>query len=95
MKKFILERHAYAPELNQLIFDNGATMPAPKITSIKEARKELFSPAKNGKLALINYKNKDNPSLNRTYSGYCGNGCRFFCFMGNAVTDHETGRYFL
>lgn len=28
MKKFILERYAYAPELNRIHFANGATMAA-------------------------------------------------------------------
>lgn len=42
MKKFILERHAYAPELNRIHFTNGATMATPHCKSIAEVKQKYF-----------------------------------------------------
>ena len=37
-----LEVHHYAPELNKLHLRNRQTLPAPGITTIKEAKARLF-----------------------------------------------------
>lgn len=42
MKKFILERHAYAPELNRIIFASGAAMATPHCVSISEVKQKYF-----------------------------------------------------
>ena len=42
MKKFILERHAYAPEINRIIFANGATMATPYCTTLSEVKQKYF-----------------------------------------------------
>jgi len=36
--RLTLERHKYAPELNRIHFPNGASRPAPGITSIRQYR---------------------------------------------------------
>lgn len=73
MRKFGIERHQYAPELNKIIFDNGATMAAPYITEISEAKRRYFAPLRPGRYCVIDYINSDYPSLNRTYCGYTQN----------------------
>ena len=73
MRKFKLEIHKYAPELNRAIFDNGATMDAGNSTTISDFRRANFAPAKPGRYCRIDYINDCNPSLNRTYQGYTTN----------------------
>ena len=70
MKKFILELHRYAPELNKAIFDNGATMDAGNATTIRDFKRANFAPVKPGRYCRIEYINDSNPSLNRIYQGY-------------------------
>jgi len=42
MKSFALETHAYAPELNKVHFENGATLPAANLKTIKEVKDFYF-----------------------------------------------------
>ena len=73
MRKFTLERHAYAPELNKIIFDNGPTMAAPYMTEISDVKRRYFAPMKPGRYCSIDYINAQYPSLNRNYCGYTEN----------------------
>jgi hypothetical protein len=72
--KIILERHAYAPELNKAhIVRKGAivaSLPVPGATSIREARKALFQPRKPGRWACV-HSERSAPwhGLNRTIAG--------------------------
>lgn len=71
MRKFILERHNYAPELNKIHFDNGVIMRVGNLGSLADIKKFLFAaPTKQGKFIRIKYTNSDNPSLNKNYKGF-------------------------
>jgi len=90
MRKFKLERHEYAPELNKIHFEGGAVMPAPGIRTIQDARRKYFAPLKKrGKYAVIEYRNDEHPCLNQTYRGFCGNGYRSI----RAVLKHAQKRH--
>jgi hypothetical protein len=67
MKKFILERHAFAPELNRIHFENGASMKTPCCTSIKEVKNKYFKPYKIKLYCLIEstYSDSEYQSLNK------------------------------
>ena len=57
MPKFKLETHTYAPELNRIIFPNGATLPAANLHTIKEAKDFWFRPKAAAKLVVITATN--------------------------------------
>lgn len=67
-----LESHQYAPELNKLHLRNGAMIPAPGATTIRDARKALFKPlARKGHHVTIakTYESAADQWLNDTISG--------------------------
>ncbi|MGL4206350.1 MAG: hypothetical protein ACRCRW_09580 [Aeromonadaceae bacterium] len=68
-----LEVHRYAPELNKLHLRNRQTLPAPGITTIKEAKARLFSRWQPGHQVTIIVNHPDNVSLSRLYRGRLAN----------------------
>ncbi|WP_339012062.1 hypothetical protein [Aeromonas popoffii] len=64
-----LEVHRYAPELNKLHLRNRQTLPAPGITSIKDAKACLFSRWQQGHQVTITVSHPDYINLSRLYRG--------------------------
>lgn len=64
-----LEVHRYAPELNKLHLRNRQTLPAPGITTIKEAKARLFSLWQPGHQVTITVHHPDYINLSRLYRG--------------------------
>lgn len=64
-----LKVHRYAPELNRLHLRNRQTLPAPGITTIKEAKARLFSRWQPGHLVTITVSHPDYVNLSRLYRG--------------------------
>lgn len=62
-----LEAHRYAPELNRLHLRNRQTLPAPGITTIKEAKAKLFGCWQPGHQVTISHP--DYINLARLYRG--------------------------
>ncbi len=72
--RIILERHAYAPELNTAYVGPTRTaIRAPGCTSIAQVRAKLFTPLKyKGRFVILRAVNvPEHSSCNRTISGYC------------------------
>ena len=72
--KIILERHAYAPELNKAyIGPRKSELKVPSCTSIKEVRQRYFAPLKyTGRhVTLQSVYPEDSAWLNRTRQGFC------------------------
>ena len=65
--KFSIERHAYAPELNKIHFNNGGALKAPSIKSIKEARKKITETGADLIIAndIGSKRYKENPQNNK------------------------------
>lgn len=70
MRRFILLKHTYAPEMNRIMFDNGVQMPTPGLTTLQQVKKQYFAPVRHGKFVEAVYDNADHPTLSRFYSGY-------------------------
>ncbi|MGL5305910.1 MULTISPECIES: hypothetical protein [Aeromonas] len=64
-----LEVHRYAPELNKLHLRNRQTLPAPGLTTIKEAKARLFSRWQPGHQVTITVSHPDYINLSRLYRG--------------------------
>ena len=64
-----LEVHRYAPELNKLHLRNRQTLPAPGITTIKEAKARLFGRWQPGHQVTITVSHPDYVNLSRLYRG--------------------------
>ncbi|MGX5836005.1 hypothetical protein ACWIJ6_17950 [Aeromonas piscicola] len=64
-----LEAHRYAPELNKLHLHNRQTLPAPGITTIKEAKARLFGRWQPEHQVTITVSHPDYISLSRLYRG--------------------------
>ncbi|MGN5107615.1 hypothetical protein ACTG18_04715 [Aeromonas hydrophila] len=64
-----LEVHRYAPEFNKLHLRNRQTLPAPGITTIKEAKARLFSRWQPGHQMTITVSHPDYINLFRLYRG--------------------------
>jgi hypothetical protein len=64
-----LEVHRYAPELNKLHLRNRQTLPAPGITTIKEAKAHLFSRWQPGHQVIITVHHPDYVNISRRYRG--------------------------
>ncbi|MGL6007256.1 hypothetical protein [Aeromonas sobria] len=64
-----LEVHRYAPELNKLHLRNRQTLPAPGITTIKEAKARLFSRWQPEHQITITVSHPDYINLSRLYRG--------------------------
>ena len=64
-----LEVHRYAPELNKLHLRNRQTLPAPGITTIKEAKARLFGCWQPGHQVTITVSHPDYVNLSRLYRG--------------------------
>ncbi|ELI6422801.1 hypothetical protein RRM51_002221 [Aeromonas veronii] len=64
-----LEVHRYTPELNKLHLRNRQTLPAPGITTIKEARARLFGHWLPGHQVTITVHHHDYVNLSRLYRG--------------------------
>lgn len=64
-----LEVHRYAPELNKLHLRNRQTLPAPGITTIKEAKARLFGRWQPGLQVTITVSHPDYINLSRLYRG--------------------------
>ncbi|MGR1254960.1 hypothetical protein [Aeromonas veronii] len=62
-----LEVHRYAPELNTLHLRNRQTLPAPGITTIKEAKASLFGHWQPGHQVTITVSHPDYVNLSRLY----------------------------
>ncbi|MFB2713825.1 hypothetical protein ACE1BU_23725 [Aeromonas veronii] len=62
-----LEVHRYAPELNTLHLRNRQTLPAPGITTIREAKARLFSRWQPGHQVTITVSHPDYVNLSRLY----------------------------
>jgi hypothetical protein len=60
-----LEVHRYAPELNKLHLRNRQTLPAPGITTIKEAKARLFGRWQPGHQVTITVSHPDYVNLYR------------------------------
>ncbi|MFQ2233764.1 hypothetical protein [Aeromonas hydrophila] len=68
-----LEVHRYAPELNKLHLRNRQTLPAPCITTIKEAKARLFSRWQPVHQVTITVSHPDYINLSRFYRGRLAN----------------------
>ena len=97
--KISIERHLYAPELNKIIFLNGASIKAPSITSIKEARAKILKKPKTGLMCVAEsvYMEKEFQNLNRVVaSGFCESRLEAYKFTrqfkqkGGALLDGRT-----
>ncbi|MGE6102957.1 hypothetical protein ACLHZT_04985 [Aeromonas veronii] len=64
-----LEVHHYAPELNKLHLRNRQTLPAPGITTIKEAKARLFGHWLLGHQVTITVSHPDYITFSRRYRG--------------------------
>lgn len=64
-----LEVHRYAPELNRLHLRNHQSLPAPGITTIKDAKALLFSRWQPGHLVTITINHPNVSNLYRRYQG--------------------------
>lgn len=64
-----LEVHHYAPELNKLHLRNRQTLPAPGITTIKEAKARLFGSWQPGHQVTITVSHPNYINLSRLYRG--------------------------
>ncbi|MCX0445434.1 hypothetical protein [Aeromonas veronii] len=64
-----LEVHRYAPELNRLHLRYRQTLPAPGITTIKEAKARLFSRWQPGHQVTITVSHLDYFIFSRLYRG--------------------------
>ncbi|MGL6003318.1 hypothetical protein [Aeromonas sobria] len=64
-----LEVHRYASELNKLHLRNRQSLPAPGITTIKEAKARLFSRWQPGHQVTITVSHPDYINLSRLYRG--------------------------
>ena len=64
-----LEVHRYAPELNKLHLRNRQTLPAPGITTIREAKARLFGRWQPGHQVTITVSHPDYVNLSRLYRG--------------------------
>ncbi len=64
-----LEVHRYAPELNKLHLRNRQTLPAPGITTIKQAKARLFARWQPGHQVTITVSHPDYINLSRLYRG--------------------------
>ena len=64
-----LEVHRYAPELNRLHLRNRQALPAPGITTIKEAKARLFGRWQSGHQVTITVSHPDYVNLSRLYRG--------------------------
>ncbi|MGL5525085.1 MAG: hypothetical protein ACRDCY_15015 [Aeromonas veronii] len=64
-----LEVHRYAPELNTLHLRNRQTLPAPGVTTIKEAKTRLFSRWQPGHQVTITIGHPEYINLSRLYRG--------------------------
>ena len=64
-----LEVHRYAPELNKLHLRNRQTLPAPGITTIREAKARLFGCWQPGHQVTITVSHPDYVNLSRLYRG--------------------------
>lgn len=72
--RIILERHAYAPELNKAyVGPSRVMMPAPGCTSIADVRRKLFAPLQyKGRHVVLRAENAPGrETYNRTRSGFC------------------------
>ncbi|HDX8592435.1 hypothetical protein ACET98_23445 [Aeromonas veronii] len=68
-----LEVHSYTPELNKLHLRNRQTLPAPGITTIKEAKACLFGRWQPGHQVTITVHHPDYTNLSRLYRGRLAN----------------------
>ncbi|WCH23655.1 hypothetical protein [Aeromonas salmonicida] len=64
-----LEVHCYAPELNKLYLRNRQTLPAPGVTTIKEAKASLFGRWQPGHQVTITVSHPNHINLSRLYRG--------------------------
>ncbi|MEH8202695.1 hypothetical protein Q7I36_14800 [Aeromonas veronii] len=64
-----LEVHRYAPELNKLHLRNRQTLPAPGITTIRQAKARLFGRWQPGHQVTIIVSHPDYINLSRLYRG--------------------------
>ncbi|MGL6355828.1 hypothetical protein ACSZMT_19375 [Aeromonas veronii] len=64
-----LEVHRYAPELNKLHLRNHQRLPAPGITSIRDAKTRLFGRWQPGHQVTITVSHPDYINLSRLYRG--------------------------
>ena len=64
-----LEVHRYAPELNKLHLRNRQTLPAPGITTIKQAKACLLGRWQPGHQVTITVSHPDYVNLSRLYRG--------------------------
>ncbi|MCX0432611.1 hypothetical protein OD808_17190 [Aeromonas veronii] len=64
-----LEVHSYAPELNKLHLRNRQTLPAPGITTIKEAKASLLGRWQPGHQVTITVSHPDYINLSPLYRG--------------------------
>ncbi|WP_447825530.1 hypothetical protein [Aeromonas salmonicida] len=64
-----IEVHRYAPELNKLHLCNRQTLPAPGITTIKEAKARLFGRWQPGHQVTITVSHPNYVNLSRLYRG--------------------------
>ncbi|MGL5490332.1 MAG: hypothetical protein ACRDC6_29345 [Shewanella sp.] len=67
-----LEVHRYAPELNTLHLRNHQRLPAPCITTIKEAKARLFGRWQPRHQVTITVSHPDYVNLSRLYRGRLG-----------------------
>lgn len=68
-----LEVHRYAPELNTLRLRNRQQIPAPGITTIKDAKARLFGRWQPGHQVTITIRHPNYITLSRLYRGRLAN----------------------
>lgn len=70
-RKFILEVHNFAPELNNIRFiGTKKTIRVSGKFTLKDAKNSLFTQIRVGKYATITVNNPDHTCLNKVYQGY-------------------------
>lgn len=95
--KMVIETHAFAPELNKILFvkhgETVAVKKAPGVTSIKEARAVYFQKATPGRVATVSSAH-DNPNhkwLNRQAQGRISSYAELLKFVTSFRDRHAGG----
>lgn len=96
--KLAIETHKYAPELNRVHFVNKnnlivATMPAPGVTTIAQARSKFFARVVPGKAAVItaSYDHPDYNWLNSQRAGRFQDYAQLKAFVNKFAESKKGG----
>ncbi len=93
--KFILETHEYAPELNRIIFENGASLRTPNVKTIQEVRNRFFKPHHKKRLVevRVEYIEEKARVANKIYNGFVDSMSELSEFLRELPNKHNAGRF--